>query len=163
VKGDSDGTDALLTVMAMCKQSLGKDEDPFIRIVTSAAELMCVMCTDMQLNDIERFCTSPEMFCPLSIDPTFNLGDFSVTVTNFQNLLIVSQKTNKHPIMIGPMLVHCRKMFSTYHFFASSLVSLKPQLTDIQAFGTDGVECLYKCLLSSIYKCSTVTTLFTFL
>ena len=83
------------------------------------------------------------MFCPLSVDPTFNLGDFSVTVTSFQNLLLVHQRTNKHPVMIGPMLVHRRKIFSTYHFFASSLVSLKPQLIDLRAFGTDGEECLY--------------------
>jgi len=52
VKGDSDGTDALLTVMTICKQSLGKDEDSFIHNVTSAPEPMCVMCTDTQLNDI---------------------------------------------------------------------------------------------------------------
>jgi len=143
VKEDCEGNDALLTVMAMCKQSLGKDEDPFIRIVSSAPEPMCVMCTDLQLSDIERFCTSPEKFCPLTVDPTFNLGDFSVTVTSFQNLLLVHQRTNKHPVMIGPMLVHRRKMFSTYHFFASSLVSLKPHLIDLQSFGTDGEECLY--------------------
>ena len=49
VKGDNEGNDALLTVMAMCKQSLDKDEDPFIRIVSSAPEPMCVMCTDLQL------------------------------------------------------------------------------------------------------------------
>ena len=46
--------------------------------------------------------------------------------------------------MIGPMLVHRRKLFSSYHFFASSLVSLKPLISDLQAFGTDGEENLFK-------------------
>lgn len=84
---NNEGNDALLSVMIMCKQSIGK-EDPFIRIVTSAPEPMCVMCTDLQLTDIERFCTNSEKFCPLSVDPTFNLGDFSVTVTSFRNLFL---------------------------------------------------------------------------
>ena len=37
--------DALLSVMAMCKQSMDKDEEPFVRIVTSAPEPMCVQIT----------------------------------------------------------------------------------------------------------------------
>lgn len=125
----------------MCKQSMDKEE-PFVRMVT-APEPMCVLCTDCQLSDIERFCTDSARVCPLSVDSTFNLGDFSVTVTNFCNLLLKNQRTEKNPVMIGPMLVHRRKLFSSYHFFASSLVSLKPSLSGIQTFGTDGEECLY--------------------
>lgn len=111
-----DDSDALLSVMAMCKQSMDKDQDPFVRIVTSAPEPMCIMCTNSQLNDVERFCTDPCMFGVLSVDPTFNLGDFSLTVTSYSNLLLQSQKTGKYPVMIGPMMVHRRKVFSTYHF-----------------------------------------------
>lgn len=70
IKGNkSEENDALLSVMVMCKQCSGKEE-PFVRIVTSAPEPMCVLCTDSQLNDIERFCTNPDEFCPLSVDPT---------------------------------------------------------------------------------------------
>ena len=87
-KGD-DG-DALLSVMAMCKESMGKGEDPFVRIVTSAPEPMCIMCTNSQLNDLEKFCTDPSMFSLLSVDPTFNLGDFSVSVTSYCNLFTKS-------------------------------------------------------------------------
>lgn len=104
-KPKSDENDALLSVMVMCKECTS-EEDPFVRIVTSAPEPMCVMCTELQLADLERFCTGSSEFCPLSIDPTFNLGDFSVTVSSFRNLLLVKQGTRKHPVMIGPMLVH---------------------------------------------------------
>ena len=138
-----DDCDTLLSVMAMCKQSMDKDEEPFVRIVTSAPEPMSIMCTNSQLNDIERFCTDPCMFSVFSVDPTFNLGDFSLTVTSFSNLLLKSERNGKHPVMIGPMMVHRRKVFSTYHFFASSLVSLKPALSSLLAFGTDGEECLF--------------------
>ena len=100
-------------------------------------------CTNSQLFDIERFCTDAVTFSPLSVDPTFDLGDFSVAVTSYCNLLLKNRRTGKNPVMIGPMLVHRRKLFSSYHFFASSLVSMKPLISQFQAFGTDGEECLY--------------------
>ena len=82
----SDDSDAILSIMAMCKpQSMGKDEDPFVRNVTSGHESMCIMCTNSQL---EKICTDPSMF-------TFNLGDFSLTVTSHCNLLLQSQRTGK--------------------------------------------------------------------
>lgn len=108
----------------MCKQSMGTEDDPFVRIVTSAPEPMYVLHTNSQLFDIERFCTDPGVFTPLSVGPTFNLGNFSVTVTSYRNLLLKNKRTKKNPVMIGPMLVHRRKLFSSYYFFASSLVSL---------------------------------------
>ena len=52
-KGDD--SDALSSIMAMCKQSMDKDEEPFVWMVTSAPEPMCVLCTDNQLSDIDRF------------------------------------------------------------------------------------------------------------
>ena len=44
--------------------------------------------------------------------------------------------------MIGPTLVHYRKTFGTYLFFASSLIGLRPELRALQAFGTDGEKAL---------------------
>ena len=41
--------------------------------------------------------------------------------------------------MIGPTLVHYRKTFGTYLFFASSLIGFQRAL---QAFGTDGEKAL---------------------
>ena len=144
MKSSCSDDDALLSVMAMCKESLGRNDDPFVRIVTSAPEPMCVLSNNSQLKGIERFCTDSFMFTPLVVDPTFELGDFSVTVTSFRHLLLKNCKTNRHPTMLGPMLIHRRKIFGTYHFFASTLVSLSPTLSQIKAFGTDGEESLYK-------------------
>ena len=74
--------------MAMCKESLGRNDDPFVHIVTSAPKPMCVLSNNSQLKGIERFCTDSFMFTPLVVDPTFELGDFSVTVTSFHHLLL---------------------------------------------------------------------------
>lgn len=62
-----DDGDALLSVMAMCNQSMDKDD---VQIVTSALEPIRILCSDQQLNDIEQFCTDPACFVPLSVDPT---------------------------------------------------------------------------------------------
>ena len=69
---------------------------------------MCVLSTNFQLFDIERFCTDHVTFTPLSVDPTFELGDFSVRVTSYRNLLLKNRATSRNPVMIGPMLVHRR-------------------------------------------------------
>ena len=59
----------------------------FVRSVEAAPEPMCVLATNQQLSDLQRFCTeSPSSV--LSIDPTFNLGPFYVTPTTHQNLLV---------------------------------------------------------------------------
>lgn len=46
--------------------------------------------------------------------------------------------------MLGPLFVHQSKSYSTYHFFASSLLGITPKLVGVLAFGTDGEEALVK-------------------
>ena len=135
--------DPLFSVMVMCKESEGKKTgDHFVRIVTGAPEPILIVSFDWTLKDIERFCTGSEGTI-LSIDPTFNLGEFSVTVTSYKQLMLINSR-GKHPVMIGPMFIHQRKEFKSYHFFASSLVGLNPALSNIRSFGTDGEKALSK-------------------
>ena len=114
--------------MVMCKKSQGKDADLFMCIVTSAPEPMSVLCTNAQLFDIQRFCIDSVHFCPISIDPTFDFGDLCVTVISYHNLMLKIMRTRKNPVMLQPMMVHRRKLFSTYHFFDLCLVSLNPSI-----------------------------------
>ena len=134
--------DPLFMVMEQCK--LCESGDKFVRVVTASPEPMCVLATDQQLNDLVRFATNPNKFCVLSIDPTFSLGDFSVTCIAYRNLLVIDSRTSESPIMLGPMLVHQRKLYATYYFFASSLIGINPKLTNVLAFGTDGEEAVVK-------------------
>ena len=41
-------------------------------------------------------------------------------------------------MFIGPTLIHYKKTFHTYLFFASTLIVLRRQLEALRAFGTDG-------------------------
>lgn len=79
----------------------------------------------------------------LSVDPTFNLGPFYVTPTTYQNLLVETGRGN-HPVTLGPILIHQTKKFQPFHYFASTLIRLNPNLIDLKAFGTDGEPELIK-------------------
>ena len=74
----------------------------------------------------------------MGVDPTFNLGDFSVTPIVYQHLLLRHRQGGKSPWMLGPTLVHYRKEFRNYKFFFSSLIGLRQSLSSVRAIGTDG-------------------------
>ena len=42
--------------------------------------------------------------------------------------------------MLGPVFVHQKKAFESYHIFALSLISLVPSLDKLLAFSTDGED-----------------------
>ena len=134
--------DPLFAIMLMCKSN---DDNAFVRYVNAAPFPMVVLAYDYTLHDIERFCTHAEAFSVFGIDPTFTLD---VTITTYRHLILQSRSNpnGKSPVMVGPIFVHMRKDFSTYHFFASSLVSLKPEIANLKAFGTDGEAALEKAL-----------------
>lgn len=136
--------DPIFSLMMMCKGGEGgKSSNAFVRIVTGAPYPMMLLAFDWTLDDIVRFCTPESGFSVMGIDPTFNLGAFDVTVTTYRHLLLTVQPNAcKHPVFIGPLFVHVKKDFSAYHFFASSLVGKRPDLTGLRCNGTDGEAAL---------------------
>lgn len=134
--------DVLYSVMLQCKSS--DPTNAFVRAVVAAPEPMAVLCTDQQLDDMVRFLTNPAEFAIMGVDPTFNFGDFNATPIVYRNLLLQHRTRGHSPVMLGPILVHHQKKFSSYNFFASTLISLKPALRNVIAFGTDGEEELFK-------------------
>ena len=135
--------DPLAAVMLDCKESYGK-KDSFIRLVACAPEPMCILASDQQLDDLVRFCTGDNGSI-LTVDPTFNLGPFYVTPIAYRQLLCESGRGTQ-PVMLSPILVHQSKGYPEVHFFTSSLLSLRPELTNIKAFGTDGENALINAL-----------------
>ena len=132
--------DMLFVIMEQCKNA--EKDNRFVQHVTCAPEPMALLSTTQQLLDIERFCCDPYDFCIFGVDPTFNLGNFSVTATAYRNILLEDTRTHRSPVVLGPLLVHYRKQFCTYHYFFSTLIGLQPTVTGIQAIGTDGESAL---------------------
>jgi len=107
--------DPLFTVMEQSKLQDGGNS--FVCTVTTCPEPMCLLATNQQLDDLVRFCTNPDQFCVLSIDPTFSLGDFSVTCITCRNLLVTDKRTGQSPNMLGPLFVHQSKSYEVSNFF----------------------------------------------
>ena len=64
----------------------------------------------------------------------------------YRHLLLETKRSKKHPIFLGPTLIHYRKTFGAYLFFASTLVGMSPELQGVRAFGTDGEQALAQAL-----------------
>ena len=125
--------DEMAAVVERCKL-----EQEFIRCVSLAPEPAVVLATDFQLRELQRCCRKH------SVLSTFDLGNFYVTPVAFLHPMFHSRLTKKSPLFVGPMLIHKRMTFSTYHYFAAQLVCLCPDLKPIRAFGTDGEKALYQ-------------------
>ena len=127
-----------------------------MRNVSFDDSVSCVLFTDQQLYDLDRFCANrgSTNTSVLGVDPTFNLGEFYVTVTTYENLMLTNQKTGKHPVFIGPMLVQQRRTYENYFYFASELLKHQKLLSLINAVGTDGEEQLSKAFHYSFFWCN---------
>ena len=139
-KTQSSCADEMLQMMQQAK--LGDKAGLFVRETRSSPEPAFVLARDRQLDDLVRFCTHPTEFSILTVDPTFNLGAFDVTPITYRHLLLESVRSGSPPVLIGPTLIHYRKTFHTYLFFASCLIGLRPALEGVRVFGTDGERAL---------------------
>ncbi|XP_066921304.1 uncharacterized protein [Clytia hemisphaerica] len=138
-KGETSKKDTLAMMMEECKKTM-KSSRYFIRRVEGAPEPMCIIGSEAAFQDLDRYCCKmPQgLNSVLTVDPTFNFGDFFFTPITYQNLAVLRKSTNKPKIDMGPALIHYRKMFSSYHYFSSSLVGIHPELSELKCFGTDG-------------------------
>ena len=79
-KSDPPPKDSLYEIMKNCVEDQSRS-DLFVCRVQAAPEATCVLATNRQLNDIEKFCTNKAQCSVLGIDPTFNTVHLS---TNHQ-------------------------------------------------------------------------------
>ena len=70
--------DVLYSIMLECKLAQGKG-DLVVQDVKAAPEPQSVLFYDWQVDDLIRFCTNNQRFSVLTVDTTFNLGEFYVT------------------------------------------------------------------------------------
>lgn len=121
-----------------CLRASKDQEKDFIRLCMAHPEELYVVYEDRQINDLVRFCTSSVQNTLLSVDPTFDFGKFAVTPVTMHHLMLYSRKTGKHPIILGPVMIHHRKTYQTYHTLASRILAANPKLID--AIITNGEE-----------------------
>jgi hypothetical protein len=96
-------------------------DSAFVQDVRVAPNPLCVLTNRQQLRDITRFCCDPLEFQPFTIDPTFDIGEFSVTVSTYQHLLLENKSDSKMPSFIGPVMIHHKKTKDRYSSFCGVL------------------------------------------
>jgi hypothetical protein len=129
--------DPLLAITVQCKEDQ-EGGDPFVRRVVTSPEPSVILASDQQLDDLAKFCTHESNFSVFQVDPTYNLGAFSVTATQYDHLLLVSRTTDKPPLIIGPMLLHLKKETTSYDELVGFLTAKRPALQSLKVLGTDG-------------------------
>ena len=83
------------------------------------------MASDIQLNDVKRFCCNPVEFDPFTVDPTFDIGKFNVIPITYQYLVLENKRDGKYLSLAGPVLLHERKTEETYSTFSATLRTLE--------------------------------------
>ena len=128
--------------MEHCKTILNDPEKLFIQRVEGAPEPICAVGTEVAFSDLEQFCCmAPQgLNSVMTVDSTFNFGEFYFTPITFKNLAVNQKLTGQPKIDIGPALIHQQKVFSSYHYISSILVEISPGLSELKCFGTNGKE-----------------------
>ena len=135
--------DPLFSIMLECKLAQGSNL-VYVQDVKAAPFPMCVLCYEWQLQDLVRFAANNQKFCIMTVDTTYNLGQFYVTPITYHHLMFKNVKTGKHPIILGPILIHQKVDFAAFNYFASTLIGCKRELAKVMAFGTDDEKHLLK-------------------
>lgn len=131
-------SDPYYALVLQCKEDDKAKETAYVRKVVAAPEPAAVLAFDWQMKDIAKFCTDPRHFSVFQVDPTFDLGPFSATATQYEHLLLVNRQSGKHPVMVGPLLVHQKKEKLSFKLLVDFLVDQESRLKNLRALGTDG-------------------------
>ena len=134
--GTDDGTTHLLI---KCRKEAENPESRFIREVNIAPKFSVLLATSIQLGDLARFCTNPRRFSILSIDTTFNIGKYYVTVAIYRHLMLRSKSApiGIHPVKIGALFIHHDRKEDSYRRFLLQLKEACSDLSQLQAYGSD--------------------------
>ena len=137
----SNSNDALQDLVVKFKEQSGQP-DQFIQSIRLIPDPTIVLFNTTQLNDMVQFCAASGKASVLGIDVTFNLGKFYVTLCAYQNFRVVNEN-DKHPVMIGPTLIHSSKDQPNFTVLFQEITTKKPSLaTSLRAYGTDGEQAL---------------------
>lgn len=92
---------------------------------------------DWQMAEIVENCCQPDSTSVLSIDTTFNVGQFYVTSTTYQNQKFINQRTGKFVNLPGPALFHVRQDETQFLFFCNTLLEVKYEFEKVRFVGGD--------------------------
>lgn len=96
-----------------------------------------VFCSDEQLEEIIEECFSINSKSILSIDTTYNVGNFYVMCTTYQRSKFVYSRTGKPAILPGPAMFHVRRSEKDFKYFSHSFLEVNQGFEEIAFVGGD--------------------------
>ena len=132
----------IIEITDLAQMEKGTSEE-FIKDVNLVPELSVFVASNQQLKDIERFYTKVSSFSILGIDPTYNIGNYYVTVTTYRHLLFETSE-GVNPVLLGPCLIRSGREYNSYYKLPESLVKANQKCRNILVFGTDAEKNVYQ-------------------
>ena len=90
---------------------------------------------EWQMAEIVENCCQPDSASVLSIDTTFNVGQFYITSTTYQNPKFINQRTGKFVNVTGPALFHVRQDETQFLFFCNTLLEANYEFEKVRFVG----------------------------
>lgn len=121
-----------------------RDKEDLILHHSDYPEDRWVLGTTSMCSDLSKFTTSDLLCHPLSVDPTFKMGQFEVTPVVYKNLLLKLKRTDESPVFLGPTMIHHKKTYDAYRTLAATCTAKCKGLSNAKGFITDGEVNLQK-------------------
>ena len=123
-------------------------------MVVSGDSYIAFFYTGKQLKDVELFCCDPNdnISCVLGIDTTFKLCNMWITDTSYRNKQLLSSRTRKNRVHLGPVMMHFTKYEETFRRFCVELISANPQLINLEKVGVNMEAAIFNGFQSVILK-----------
>ena len=123
----------------------GSTGDPIIqKIETNTFSYNIVLFKDRMIKNIANFCCTniPDFRSPYCWDFTFNLGrtpPYFALVTSYQNTTLLSKRTKKCPVLLGPILLCHKKDETNVKLLCDAILDKCPGLGNhLKVLGADG-------------------------
>ena len=113
-------------------------ESPVRTVIETKDYYIAFLYTKKQLQDIELFCcNSDNRVCVLGVDTTFKLCDMWLTDTSYRNERLISRKSRKSPVNLGPVMLHFTKDEETFRRFFQEMQAANPAILNLRKVGAD--------------------------
>ena len=123
-------------------------QEPALRNLQWTPSARVVFCSDEQLEEIIEECCSIDLKSILSIDTTYNVGNFYITSTAYQSSKFVYSRTRKPAISPGPAMFHARRSEKDFKYFSHSLLKVNQGFEEFAFVGGDRDQAQNGCLQS---------------
>ncbi len=89
------------------------------------------------MDEICANCCGPDATSVFSMDTTYNVGNFFVTATSYQNRKFIYRQTGRAANLPGPAMFHVKQDANQFQYFANTLLEAKYEFEQIRYIGGD--------------------------